>query len=137
MTEQLYQMRYYNDYPKETIGRGNPYYCCAWCKVSVPEINGSLERHLEWCEYRKAKTLEEDKELLEIEVESLKIDLNKQVYCVYLQWLIPEVASGDDVSNMRIFRSENDAVSYAKSLEDSASFNPDQDEIVIRPFLIF
>ena len=43
---------YYDDYPTEPIGGGNPYYRCSHCKVSVTEINGYLERHSEWCEYR-------------------------------------------------------------------------------------
>jgi hypothetical protein len=43
---------YYNDYPKEPIGAGNPYYCCSYCKISDPQINGQLENHAEWCEYR-------------------------------------------------------------------------------------
>jgi hypothetical protein len=43
---------YYTDYPTEPIGGRNPYYRCSYCKISVPEINGYLERHSEWCEYR-------------------------------------------------------------------------------------
>lgn len=46
---------YYCDYPTEPIGGGNPYYRCAHCGVSDPEINGSLYKHMEWCEYRKSK----------------------------------------------------------------------------------
>lgn len=48
-------MTYYNDYPTEPIGYGNPYYRCAYCKVSDPVINGALDRHGESCEYRKSK----------------------------------------------------------------------------------
>lgn len=51
-------MTYYNDYDNEPIGRGNPYYRCVHCKVSDPEINGSIEGHQEWCEYRKRKEQE-------------------------------------------------------------------------------
>jgi hypothetical protein len=43
---------YYDDYPKEPIGGGNPYYCCSYCKISDPQINGELKNHAEWCEYR-------------------------------------------------------------------------------------
>ncbi len=43
---------YYCDYPKEPIGGGNPYYCCSYCKISDPQINGQLTNHAEWCEYR-------------------------------------------------------------------------------------
>lgn len=46
---------YYSDYPTEPIGGSNPYYMCAHCGVSVPEINGSLYKHREWCEYRQSK----------------------------------------------------------------------------------
>lgn len=45
----------YLDYKKEPIGGGNPYYRCAHCKRSDPEINGRLEGHEPWCEYRLAK----------------------------------------------------------------------------------
>lgn len=51
-------MAYYSDYPTEPIGGGNPYYRCAHCGRSDPEINGSLEKHLSWCEYRLAKEAE-------------------------------------------------------------------------------
>jgi hypothetical protein len=47
---------YYHDYPNEPIGGDNPYYRCSYCKRSDPEINGYLERHEEWCEYRIKKT---------------------------------------------------------------------------------
>jgi hypothetical protein len=46
---------YYNDYPTEPIGGSNPYHCCKTCKRSAPEINGRLEGHETWCEYRKAR----------------------------------------------------------------------------------
>ena len=48
--------QYYHDYPNEPIGGDNPYYRCSYCKRSDPEINGYLERHEEWCEYRIKKT---------------------------------------------------------------------------------
>lgn len=44
---------WYDDFPTEPIGRGNPYYRCSHCKISVPEINYRLEGHAEYCEYRK------------------------------------------------------------------------------------
>lgn len=44
-----------DDYPTEPIGKGNPYYRCCYCKISVPEINGYLKRHSEYCEYRLRK----------------------------------------------------------------------------------
>lgn len=50
MTEQ-----YHTDYPKEPIGGGNPYKRCAYCKISDPQINGEIENHADWCEYRKQK----------------------------------------------------------------------------------
>lgn len=51
-------MDYHHDYDNEPIGGGNPYYRCVHCKVSDPEINGSIEGHREWCEYRKRKERE-------------------------------------------------------------------------------
>ena len=44
--------KYYCDYPNEPIGGDNPYYRCSYCKISDPQINGYLENHQEWCEYR-------------------------------------------------------------------------------------
>jgi len=43
---------YRNDYPSEPIGGDNPYYCCSFCKISDPQINGRLEGHAENCEWR-------------------------------------------------------------------------------------
>ena len=68
-------MPYYADYPTEPIGGGNPYHRCVYCKVSEPAINGELENHLEHCEYRRIKKLEEEVELLRLENQILKIDL--------------------------------------------------------------
>lgn len=50
-------MNYTDDdsYPTEPIGDGNPYYRCAFCKRSTPEINGRLEKHLTDCEFRIAR----------------------------------------------------------------------------------
>jgi len=48
---------YYDDYPKEPIGGGNPYYCCSYCKISDPQINGEIKNHAKWCEYRIEKDL--------------------------------------------------------------------------------
>jgi hypothetical protein len=58
-------MTYYSDYPTEPIGGRNPYYRCAYCKVSAPEINGDLYKHREYCEYRIIKELE-------LQIEELK-----------------------------------------------------------------
>jgi len=46
---------YYVDYPKKAIGKGNPYYQCAFCGVSDPQINGQIENHRPWCKYRQQK----------------------------------------------------------------------------------
>jgi hypothetical protein len=45
----------YTDYENEPIGGGNPYYRCVHCKRSDPEINGRLEGHESWCQYRLAQ----------------------------------------------------------------------------------
>lgn len=42
----------YNDYPTELIGDGSLYRQCKCCKVPVLEINGDLDKHRPWCEYR-------------------------------------------------------------------------------------
>ncbi len=44
--------KYYCNYPTEPIGGRNPYYQCAHCKRSVPEINGKLDGHEKDCKYR-------------------------------------------------------------------------------------
>lgn len=44
---------FYDSYPSEPIGGGNPSYRCSYCGVSDPEINGRLEGHGEWCEWRQ------------------------------------------------------------------------------------
>jgi len=48
-------MSYFTDYPTEPIGGGNPYSRCVYCKISVPQINGDLEKHDYDCQYRIAK----------------------------------------------------------------------------------
>lgn len=49
---------YYYDYPKEKGDKNNPYYRCSSCKIYDPSINGVLENHASFCEYRKKKELE-------------------------------------------------------------------------------
>jgi len=60
-------MTYYDDYPKKPMGKPNPYYGCAYCGVSDPQINGDIYNHHEDCEYRIIKELE-------LEIEELKND---------------------------------------------------------------
>ncbi len=48
-------MVYQDDYEKEPIGGGNPYYRCIHCKIAAPQINGSIEGHLADCYYRLGK----------------------------------------------------------------------------------
>jgi hypothetical protein len=50
--------KYYSDYPTVPIGGGNPYYCCASCGRSAPQINGSLDGHNDNCEWVIAKKIE-------------------------------------------------------------------------------
>lgn len=52
--------KYYFDFPTEPIGGENPYYRCVYCKRSVPEINGDLKKHSEFCKYRIEKDSDED-----------------------------------------------------------------------------
>jgi hypothetical protein len=51
-------MAYHHDYDNEPIGGGNPYYRCAHCKRSDPEINGRIKGHESWCPYRLKKEAE-------------------------------------------------------------------------------
>lgn len=56
-------MLYYSNYLTEPIGGSNPNYRCSYCKISVPQINGELENHQTWCEYRQEKEFELTKQL--------------------------------------------------------------------------
>jgi hypothetical protein len=65
-------VKFYDDYPTVPIGGGNPYHMCASCGRSVPEINGYLHKHDEWCDYRKSKESNQfTQELLEEVLEHL------------------------------------------------------------------
>lgn len=46
-------MTYRSDYPKRKIGKNNPYWMCADCEVSDPEINGEIGNHRPECRWRK------------------------------------------------------------------------------------
>ncbi len=48
---------YRDDYPKKPIGGDNPYYCCEYCGISDPQINGELKNHHIDCEWRKIEEL--------------------------------------------------------------------------------
>jgi len=54
------ETKYYDDYPSEPIGGKNPYCRCSSCGRSAPEINGSIEGHLEDCPWRIQKKKELD-----------------------------------------------------------------------------
>ena len=49
---------WFEDFPKEPIGGGNPYWMCCYCNRAVPEINYRLEGHADWCQYRIDKEKE-------------------------------------------------------------------------------
>jgi len=51
-------LRCRNDYPQVPIGDGNPYYMCAKCHRAAPSINGEIDGHEDWCEWRKLVELE-------------------------------------------------------------------------------
>lgn len=59
MKEQICSELYY-DYPKVPIGGGNPYYCCASCGRSNPDINGKLSGHNEDCAWVKSMRIISD-----------------------------------------------------------------------------
>jgi hypothetical protein len=44
---------YYIDYPQEHLKGQMHRYQCVYCKVETTVINGTLERHLASCQYRK------------------------------------------------------------------------------------
>jgi len=50
---------YHSDYPSvPTEDKDNPYYMCAHCGITDPQINGEIKNHQEWCEYRIRKEAE-------------------------------------------------------------------------------
>ena len=52
---------YHSDYPTvPTEDSNNPYYMCAHCGRTDPQINGEIKNHAEWCEYRIKKETEDD-----------------------------------------------------------------------------
>lgn len=129
-------MKFYNDYPTKPIGGGNPYQMCASCGMSVPAINGFLENHTEWCEYRKAKLVEEELELLKIELECLRLDAQKPVYCVARGWSSEPCGSGEDLGSMEIFSNEKDALAYKAELEAGEDLWDSSEYVVIIEKLI-
>lgn len=48
-------MIYDADYPKKPMCGGNPYYACAYCGITDPQINGQVKNHSKQCEYRLFK----------------------------------------------------------------------------------
>lgn len=48
-------MTYDADYPKKPMGGGNPYYSCAYCGITDPQINGQVKNHSKQCQYRLFK----------------------------------------------------------------------------------
>lgn len=46
------------DFPTVPIGGGNPYHKCASCGLSVPAINGDLDKHRPDCSWANAKRTE-------------------------------------------------------------------------------
>ncbi len=52
---------YRTDYPNEPIGGDNPYYCCTFCGISGPQINGRLSGHATDCEWRIKEEAKEAK----------------------------------------------------------------------------
>lgn len=69
--------KYYYDYPTRPIGGGNPYYCCASCDRSDPQINGALEGHNDGCEWVLNKKLELANKCLDNLEESDKVIADK------------------------------------------------------------
>ncbi len=95
--------RHHSDYPKRPIGGGNPYHCCAHCGRSDPEINGVIEKHEEWCEYRIKK--------LSIGKTAVK------VYAVMEGWSAEGEGSGEDIESLKLFFNKEDAEKYKREKE--------------------
>jgi hypothetical protein len=82
---------YRTDYPSEPIGDDNPYYCCEYCKVPEPEINGVVENHAKWCEWRKKVEKEEliecsecgEEKYVEKGTWALEKGMCEKCYCIY------------------------------------------------------
>jgi hypothetical protein len=117
--------------PAQLLAKNNPYQCCAYCKVSDPVINGSLENHLEWCEYRQNKERQEELELLRLEIECLKLDLQKPVYCVARGWSSEFSGGGEDMETMKVFRDEEKALAHKAELEADPTFDLDSNYVEI------
>lgn len=49
---------FFFDFPTVPIGGGDPYHKCASCGLSVPAINGDLDKHLPDCSWANAKRTE-------------------------------------------------------------------------------
>jgi hypothetical protein len=109
--------KYYFDYPTKRISRNNPYHACAYCGISEPAINGQLENHSEYCEYRRLKELSLQLELANLEIECLKIDL-QQVTCVVLA----EGFQGISLNTLKLFRSASAAETYEKELRSKNQY---------------
>lgn len=75
--------KYRNDYPQIPIGDGNPYYKCAKCNRSVPEINGEVIRHEKWCEWRKYIEYDEFRQLtnnqVDLAIDKILSDKNRRI----------------------------------------------------------
>lgn len=50
---------FWSDYKKKRISRSNPYYCCAGCGISDPQINGQIKNHSPGCPEVQLKLAEE------------------------------------------------------------------------------
>jgi hypothetical protein len=86
----------YNDYPTEPIGDGSLYRQCKSCKVPVLEINGDLDKHRPWCEYRQEMKARQLKDELMEENLWLRFLLGQVFHSLPEQrdWLDPEIEKG-------------------------------------------
>lgn len=84
---------YDTGYPTEKISKDNPYYCCAYCGISEPQINGKIENHASDCEYRLKKEKEKDIEVLKEEIVFLKFLIKEVITSlpVNRDWLDPDI----------------------------------------------
>lgn len=53
------ESEYWTSYKKVRIGKGNPYYRCAGCGISDPQINGDIKNHAPGCSEVMLKLAEE------------------------------------------------------------------------------
>lgn len=124
-------MTYDSSYPTKRL-EGDFYHVCSSCERTVVEINGCLENHHPWCDYRKLREQEQKVELLEFELELLKHERGN-VYAVIKGWRSLE-GSGEDINTLKLFTSYQKVMLYIAEQESQSGFDPSYDYYTFRKF---